>query len=111
MSKYAMVFLAALVFNFAAQAQNKKGFSWNKKYMAEVGLSAEQQVRADSIKTVSNTEMQIVKTDTALSAEARKEKLAQLQRERMVAINALLTNDQRNKADGIKARLKKESGN
>lgn len=91
------------------QGQNKNNFTWNKKYMAEIGLSAEQQAKVESIKSASNAEMQPIKSDSTLTEDVRKTKLAAMQQKRLAAIDALLTDEQKKKVEDIKDRLKKES--
>ena len=84
---------------------------WNKKYMAEIGLSAEQQTKVEGLKTSSNEEVSAVKADVTLSEDAKKAKLQDVQKKRMTAIEAVLTDDQKKKVEEIKSRLKKESEN
>ena len=91
------------------QRQNKNNFTWNKKYMAEIGLSAEQQAKIESIKSASNSEMLPIKSDSTLAEDLRKTRLAEMQKKRLAAIDALLTDEQKKKVEEIKARLKKEN--
>ena len=91
------------------QPQNKNNFTWNKKYMAEIGLTAEQQGKIESIKTASNAEMLPIKSDSTLAEDIKKTRLAEMQKRRLAAIDALLTDEQKKKVEEIKSRLKKES--
>jgi len=53
--------------------------------------------------------MQVVKADAGLSEDIKKTRLQDMQKKRLASINSLLTDEQRKKAEEIKARLKKET--
>ena len=93
------------------QQKNKNNFSWNKKYMTEIGLSAEQQAKIESIKRSSNADMLPIKSDSTLAADIKTTRLAEMQKKRLAAIDALLTDEQKKKVEEIKERLKKEQDN
>jgi hypothetical protein len=109
MKKYIITMVALVVFAANANAQKKQQFAWNKKIMTEVGLSAEQQAKVDSIKSASNAEMQVVKSDATLAEDVKKSKLQEMQKKRLATIDAVLSDEQKKKAEEIKARIKAES--
>ncbi len=109
MKKYLITLIALLVFAVSTNAQKKKQFSWTPKYMTQVGLSADQITKVDAIKSSSTAEMQAVKNDAALAEDAKKNKLQDMQKKRLAAIDAVLTDEQKKKVEEIKASLKKET--
>lgn len=110
MKKLIIALVALVVFVANTNAQQKKPqFSWSKKYMNEIGLSEEQQTKVDSVKSASNAEMQPVRSDASMPEDTRKTKLQEMQKKRLAAIESFLTDEQKKKAEEIKARIKKEN--
>lgn len=110
MKKMMIALVALFVFAANTNAQQKKpGFSWSKKYMNEIGLSEDQQTKVDSVKSASNAEMKAVRSDAAMPEDAKKTKLQEMQKKRLTAIESFLTDEQKKKAEEIKARIKKEN--
>lgn len=110
MKKYFITLAAIVLFTYTSQAQGKKKqFAWTPKYMTQVGLSADHITKVDAIKSSSTAEMKAVKDDAALAEDAKKTKLQDMQKKRLAAIDAVLTDEQKKKVEEIKASLKKET--
>lgn len=95
----------------AVQAQDKKKeqFQWSKATMDALGVSAEVQSKINDIKKSNDAEIKKVKDDGTLTEEQRKEKLKELRKQRMDAIEALLTPEEKKKADEMKKEINKRN--
>lgn len=109
MKKFLIAVIALLVFATTTNAQKKKGFAWNKKVMTEIGLSADQQEKVEVLKAASNKELEAVRSDATIEADAKKTKLQELQKKRQASIDAVLTAEQKKKAEEMKAKIKAEN--
>jgi periplasmic protein CpxP/Spy len=87
--------------------QKKQQFQWNKKTMDEIGISPDVQVKINDIKKANDEEIKKVKDDAALNEEQKKDKLKELRKKRMADIEALLTPEQKAKADAMRKEMKK----
>jgi hypothetical protein len=95
---------------FAQDTKTKKdNFSWQKVYMDEAGIPVDIQVKIDSIKQVFEPKMKAIRKDASLDENAKKEKIKTLNKEKVNAIEVLLTKEQKAKIKTIKERLKKEN--
>lgn len=81
--------------------------------MDAIGIAAGVQEKINDIKKASDEELMKVKADAALTEEQKKEKLKELRKKRMEDIEALLTNEQKAKAEEMRkaiAEKNKENG-
>lgn len=108
--------LVAMAFFFAiglttvsaqdAPKPKKQQFGWNKQYMDEIGVSAEAQVKIESVKKESDAEMKALREDKELSEEVKKDKMKALNIKRQKAIYAFLTPEEIEKGKLIMARIR-----
>lgn len=102
-----MLLFATTAIVHAQDGEKKKAqWQWNKKTMDELGISADVQTKIDAVKTANDAELKKVKEDGALSDEQRKEKIKELRKKRMADIEALLTPEQKTKADAMRKAMK-----
>ena len=87
--------------------QKKQQFQWNKKTMDEIGISTAVQEKINSIKKASDTEIKKIKEDTNLVEADKKDKIKDLRKKRMEAIEALLTPEQKTAADALRKNVNK----
>jgi hypothetical protein len=105
-----VLLMIAVSQSFAQDAKVKKdNFSWQKVYMDEAGIPVDIQAKIDSSKQVFEPKAKAIRKDGTFTEDAQKEKLKALYKERATAIEALLTQEQKNKIKAIKERLKKEN--
>ena len=103
---FAIFFLAGITSVSAQNAPVKEFFGFNKKYMDEMGVSAESQAKIEEIKKASDKEITAMRQDLSLSEDEKKQKLTTLSIKRQQTIYTVLTPDQINKVKEIQARIK-----
>jgi Spy/CpxP family protein refolding chaperone len=89
-----------------AAAAKKPQFQWNKKTMTEIGIGEDIQTKINDIKQASNEALKKVKEDVALAEDVKKKTLKDLNTKRQQDIEALLTPEQKAKAEAIKKEMK-----
>jgi len=111
MKKLILAVVLMISLNLLTQAKDakpkKEQFGWNKKYMDEIGVSPEVQAKIETIKRENDAEAKVVRENTALSADEKKQQLQPIQQKRQKAIFALLTPEQLEKSKTIIARIQK----
>lgn len=104
------LFFAVGISNVSAQdaaKPKKEQFGWNKKYMDEIGVSADVQAKIEAVKKENDAELKAVRENATLTPEQKKEELKVVNTKRQKAISALLTPEQLAKRDEIVARIAK----
>lgn len=105
----AVLLLTAGFSSVQAQEKKKEQFQWNKTTMDALGLSEEVRGKINDVKKSNDDEIKKVRGDDKLTEEQRKEKLRMLRKHRMDAIEALLTPDQKRKANEMKKEMNKRN--
>jgi Spy/CpxP family protein refolding chaperone len=97
--------LVATFQTMAQEAAKKPQFQWNKKIMTTLGIADDVQAKIEDIKTASNAELKKVREDAALAEDAKKKTLKDLNAKRHKDIEALLTPEQKAKADALRKEM------
>lgn len=102
--------LAIVQISFAqdAQAAPKPQFQWDQKTMTEIGISDEVQAKIEAVKKAANVEIKKVRQDATLAEDVKKKTLKELNGKRQKDIEALLTPEQKEKADALRKQLNKK---
>lgn len=79
--------------------------------MDELGITADVQQKIQDIKKANDEDVKNVKTDAGLTEVQKKEKLKELRKKRIEAIEALLTADQKKKADELRKAFEAKNKN
>jgi thiamine biosynthesis lipoprotein ApbE len=87
----------------------KKQFLWNKLYMEEIGINAETQEKINMVKKDNDAEMKLVRENSSLSADEKKQGIKELNIKRQKAIYSNLTPEQIKKSREIAERIKAEN--
>ncbi len=103
----ACLLLTSTSFTFAQNGEKKKmQWQWNKPTMDELDINSETQTKIEAVKTANDAEVKKIKDDTSLADDQRKKKMQELRKKRMAEIDALLTPEQKAKADEKRKALK-----
>lgn len=109
------VVLAAALFVSTVDAQEKgerKGprgdrpgmEMMNERMAKELGLSADQQAQIKAVNESYRPQLEAIREDQSLSREQRREKAQTINKERQTKVDAILTPEQRTKAQEMRAK-------
>jgi periplasmic protein CpxP/Spy len=92
------------------EARREKMRAHHDKLVKELGLTADQQTQMKALNQDAKSQMQAIKNDSTLSREQKKEKIKAFRQEQMAKREAILTPDQKQKWEQMKAEHKGKRG-